>query len=306
MSEHNKKLFCLKDQMPDKSLHISWVGGYICVILRGAEHSGKPKNATQKGHSNNIIIKKIEQNLDFLLCFEAVTRFQDTRIHFWKEILSLWDPSTKPWGCISTYFVHSLLLMALAFLYPSLCTWTVYLYLSWVTYHCFHFICYLFHIWVLSGVPCSYTQASCWSCLSSCSGWTFTELGRGDPWKPIICPGPLFNPGPYLLGSLQAGPSREPKRFFLVCKYVVQQRRSNGLLMSSYLTWCCIMKLFVSVFCVTAASFLCPTSKEVGCETQWHSVKSSMDQAAKNSSNSVRFAVYRFNYTVAPAILCHL
>lgn len=52
------------------------------VIPRRAEHSRMPKNATQKGHSNYIIIiiKKIKQNLYFLLCFVAVTRLTGSRV----------------------------------------------------------------------------------------------------------------------------------------------------------------------------------------------------------------------------------
>lgn len=85
------------------------------------------------------------------------------------EKLSLWDPKSKPSVYINIYFVHSLFFMALAFLTPFLCAWTVSLCSSPVTYLCFHLLSTSFLCLNLVRTTSFILQASYWL-------WLFRSL----------------------------------------------------------------------------------------------------------------------------------
>lgn len=63
-----------------------------------------------------------------------------------------------------------------------------------------------FHVWVLSEVPSSSIQASCYLCMiSHWSGWPNPELAGDYSWKLTNSPGSLFLPGSSSLWFIQAG-----------------------------------------------------------------------------------------------------
>lgn len=143
---------------------VEWVAKSLLSL--GKQNIEKSLKMT---HRKDMIKKN---NLDFLLCFVVVINVTASKIHrstISDEKLSLWDTKSKTSVYINIYFVHSLFFMALAFLNPSLCAWTVSLSSSPVTYLCFHLFSTSFLCLSLVKTISFILQASYWL-------WLFRSL----------------------------------------------------------------------------------------------------------------------------------